>query len=123
MEGKEEGKKSKMLLGDERGLKEKPSWWFAGGGGSAWSLKGEGSPWGPMFESWRKSSFGSQEKRALSILNWLLEFLMLKVGMWVGIKSLEGVPCPEGQGCEGKRRAQRRGGASPACAPSCPGRG
>lgn len=44
MEGKEEGKKSKMLLGDERGLKEKPSWWFAGGEGweSAWSLKEEG---------------------------------------------------------------------------------
>ena len=77
-----------------------------------------------MSESQTKSSLGSQEKRALSIfLNWLLEFLMLKVGMGLGIKVLEGVPCPEGQGCEGKTRAQRWGGASPACAPSCPGRG
>lgn len=31
---------------------------------------------------------------------------MLKVGMWVGIKSLEGPLSRKAQGCEGKRRAQ-----------------
>lgn len=65
-----------------------------------------------MSESQTKSSLGSQEKRALSIfLNWLLEFLMLKVGMGLGIKVLEGSLVQKARAV--RVREELRGGSGP----------
>lgn len=108
------------------GLKEKPSWWFAGGEGWGICLVSERegvSPGVPCLSHGESPVLGAKRSLALSILNWLLEFPDVEGGDVGGIKSLEGSLVQKARAV--RVREELRGGAGPhsACAPSCPGRG